>query len=495
VEVRIPLASIPEGGFVGYSIDGKFRLAIAPTEAQRKVKVDPANPPMFVYTWDTKAPFKSGNQPIQLPATDGAHTITATLYTPAGTGSSKVAQVSAVKVNVANKIVGDPGNIALRYKFKDATQRTYNRAGETVVVAGLSQGRGGGTGDQELIGQKSELLLSVEDVYPTGNAMVRNKLTKLQVRSAQGQTNYPIEALPNSLYQELNPVGGVQYENQSVSFDELSLQGIPISATIDLPKLPVDPKKVGSSWDSPGVVIDVPGVPRKEMPRVTVRSTFESVEWEGLYPTAKIHQTYKGPAGKRVLQVGSIPIENASISFERDIYIAYEFGTLVKVDRKIEITGKTTAVVDPFAGGAPGMGGGGGLMPPGGMSSPGGMSAPGGMAPPGMFGGMGSGGVRGGGGGAARRGGGGGGASGGGRMGGMMPPGGMMGPPGGMRMGGTSGGGRMGGMMPPGGMMGGGVPGMGGGMGAETTQQITLRSTEVTELRRPTTAKTKVATK
>src|SRR5437016_12092249 len=55
VRVEIPLASIPEGGYVAFSIDGKFRIALTPTPEERE-KLKPGDP--YVFVWDTKAPVK-----------------------------------------------------------------------------------------------------------------------------------------------------------------------------------------------------------------------------------------------------------------------------------------------------------------------------------------------------------------------------------------------------------------------------------------------------
>src|SRR2546427_7446254 len=55
VKVEIPLASIPEGGYVAFSIDGKFRIALTPTPEQRD-HMKPGDP--YVFMWDSKAPVK-----------------------------------------------------------------------------------------------------------------------------------------------------------------------------------------------------------------------------------------------------------------------------------------------------------------------------------------------------------------------------------------------------------------------------------------------------
>lgn len=503
VAVKVPLASIPEGAYVAYSVNGIFRVALSPTAEQRE-KAKAGEP--FTWTWDTKASVLNPRTNKEEVATDGNYTIAVSLYTPlpGNAGGSKLAQTSSVKVTLNNIIRDDPGALKFRYRFPDGSSRTYGRNGATKIVAGMSQGIKG-TGDIEVVGQNSDILLAVEDAYDNGNAIVRNRLTRLVVRQSGQETTYPMEQLPKSIYQELDARGSVVYPKESTSRDAFWGLGVPVSATLDLPELPGDAKSVGDTWKTNNVVLDIPGTAPDQQPKVTADTKFVGLEWEQGFKTAHLQETYKGGVPGKVKQVtfSGMQIDSPSITFVRDIYIAYGSGTLVKVERNIEVTGKTS---QPTGGtmGAPGMGGMPGL--PGGMG--------GGMTGPGMM--MGRGGM------------GGDELSGGPTMGGMAM--GLAGGPGGMTpgmpgmpsmgRGGSSGMPGMpsmgGGMTGPGGMMGGGrrgrrggmgmpgMPGMGSGMSgmpgpgmgmpgmggvpggntgtSPTSQQITVKSKTVTEL-------------
>lgn len=504
VRVRIPLASIPENGYVAYYINGQFRVALAPT-AEQRASQKPGD--MFEFAWDTKSPFKGVGVKEQPAPADGEYEITAVLYAPASSNAANAVavQTSSVRVTLANKINNDPGAITLRYNFVDGDARTYGRNGETVIVAGLTQGAGGTT-DQELVAQRSELLLAVEDKYNNGRSLVRNKLMRLSVRQGGQETIIPTQSLPNSLYQEVDPLGRVYYQNNTVSFDQFAQLGLPVSATLELPKLPVQPVRIGDTWVTERVSLDIPGTAPDKQPRVPVTSRFVGLEWENNYQVAKITQTYDSatsPLGAKSIVFGNILVDSPQIKFEQDIYLAYRTGTLVKIVRKLEVTGKTTQQVSPTAGSAPGMSGGPMTGPPpgvggysgigGGMTRPPGMMGGGMTGPPGMSGGPITGPPPGLNYGAFS-------GMGGGRTSG--PPGMARGGfSGGMRGGRTSGGrfgGRRGGMegdggMPPGLMSGGmmGGPGMpGAGMGnfgnagqPQASQQITLRSTTTTEIK------------
>lgn len=488
VAVKVPLASIAEGAYVAYYVDGQFRVALSPSAEQReKAKAGD----MFVYEWDTKALYKTRGSVKDLPVAEGQHTLAARLYSPVKQGASILKETSSVKVNVQNKYPTPSSEpIKLRYQFRDGDSKDYTRTGSTAIVAGLTQGAGGSE-DQEMIAQNSELLVAVEDKYTNGDAIVRNLLKKLSVRQGGQETTYPPDSLPKALYQELDPWGNVKYQNHTVSFDEFAQQGIPVSATLELPILPRQNVAVGDKWQSQNVSLDLPGTPPDKQPKVLATSTFEGIEWQGGYPTAKIHQRYDGSTGLKLktITVGSIEVLNPQITFDQDIYLAFRSGTLVKVVRNLEITGKTLqSVQTPGPGGAGSIGGGTpgggeGMMMGGG---PGMMGGRGGMM--GMPGMPGAGRGKGGGeytGGMGMQGAGGrgrGGMSGMGGMGAMPGSGGR----------GRSGAGGMGipGMGGPGmGSGASGYPGMGGmmgGMGGVTGQQptqIKLKSTTVTELK------------
>lgn len=468
VKVLVPLASIPEGGYVAYYIDGQFRVALAPTAEQRENAKPNA---MFEFVWDTKAPYKSNFTAKAEPPKDGEHEIAARLYAPTDNGpATALKDTSSVKINVQNRINAGDNPISLRYHFVDGQSRSYARTGSTSIVAGLTQGANG-TEDQEMVAQNSDLTFSVEDRYPSGSAIVRNLLDKLTVRQGGQEMIYPQDALPKALYQEVTPTGHVTYQNNSATFEQFAQLGVPVSATLEMPILPAQPVRIGDKWQSSGVSLDLPGTPPDQQPKVVVDSTFEDIEWEGGYPTARIHQHYpsaNGPTAKKLdsIVVGDIQVMNPQITFDQDIYVAYRSGTLVRVTRTLDITGKTMQAINlngpgaNMAGGPPSMGAprmGGPVGAPG---------MPSGGPPPGVFGPGGMGG----------------------RGQGMPPSAGMMNRMRGGR-GMMSGGGDLPSMPGSGGSMAGYSGGMGAGMAGpgsmgQQPTQITLKSVTTTELKR-----------
>jgi len=499
VKVQIPLASIPEGGYVSIYVDGDFRGAIPVTPDEREKITEEAektkSPAYFTYTWDSKAPVKIRFAAKPVAPKDGTHEITAKLFAPAEKNPSVLKETTSVKVNLANSLESNVGAIRLFYKFVDGDTRGYNRTGASIMVAGLSQGVQG-SDDQELVSYNSDLAYGVEDKYPSGSAIVRNKMNRLEVRQGSSVSVYPSEQLPSALFQEVDQFGDVIYQNHSVSFDQFAQMGIPVSATLELPKLPKQAVTIGDKWSTPNVSLEIPGTAEADQPKVTVNSTFAGIEWEGGYPTARIHRSYQSSLGgglkAKSITVGSTTVTSPSISMEEDVYIAYRSGTLVKVSKTLTVTGKTDTGVAGGGMGGPGMGGGGmadmgsSSMPPAGAGGPASMGKGGGMSQGMMGGGRGGRGMSSSGGG-----------SGGSSMGfggpGMMGGGGSPRGSQGMAGGGSSSRGPKGGGGGPGGF-GGAGSGSGGGaprgtFGASTgtvpNPQITLKLVTNTELKTP----------
>jgi hypothetical protein len=455
---------------------GTFMLGMSPQSSEE----DNGQP--FTYVWDTK----------ETKVSDGEHSIKAILYEPAGGATVAVSEkaTTEVHVTVENKIQPGPDvptSFLLRYKYREGEQLEYSRFGKSVIV-GHDSAMGGVRSDVEMMSAKSKLLFSVEDVRFDHDAqatlaLVRNKLTQLSILN--GGQEYTLEptALSNSMYQELLPEGRVHYETGATTgLAEFTAQGLPVNNTLELPLMPTLRVSVGDNWDTPGQRLDIPGLPPILQPVVTLKNKLVDLEYQGGYPCVKIHQSFSGTLGgvmskgQKSLPFGGMLITSPALTFDRDIYVAYNSGTLVRTGRTLIIKGRTTANMGDTPGGQ-GMGSGG---RPGGMSPGSGGKMGGGMMPPGSGGrpgGMGPG-------------------SGGKMGGGMMPPG-SGGRPGGMGPG--SGGGMRppgsgGGMRPPG-MPGGMGPGSGGGMGMrpggmggggggaeEVDHPITIRSTTDTDL-------------
>ena len=174
------------------------------------------------------------------------------------------------------------------------------RTGELKLVGGLSGG-GRGAGEVEVSGLRSKLEMSVEDIYSSGDAMLRNRLAQLSLRYGGQETSIPSDQLPGGVYRQVSPLGRVEYQNRSGSLDQFAASGVNVVATVELPVLRSSPVSIGDSWQTPNVSLEIPGMAEADQPKVTVTSKFEGLEWEGGYPTAKIVETLNDPRQAKVI--------------------------------------------------------------------------------------------------------------------------------------------------------------------------------------------------
>lgn len=377
VRIEIPRASIGKGGFVAFYLDpsgpegGAFMLGMAPAES------DEDNGQPFTYIWDTK----------EAKVSDGEHSIKAILYEPAGgTGNIAMSEkaTTEVHVTVENKIHSGPDvptSFLLRYKYIEGEQLTYNRVGKSVIV-GHDSAMGGVRSDVEMMSAKSKLLFSVEDVRfdhdaQANLALVRNKLTELSILNGGQEYSLQPTALSNSMYQELLPEGRVHYETGATSgLAEFMAQGLPVNNTLELPLMPTLRVSVGDTWTTPGQRLDIPGLPPVLQPVVTLNNKLVDLEYEGGYPCVKIHQSFSGTLSNVLSQVthekfkalpfGGMLITSPSLTYDRDIFLSYNSGTLIRTARTLVIKGRTTSNM----GDVPPAAGGGGSFNPGGMGGP-----------------------------------------------------------------------------------------------------------------------------
>ncbi|MCW3094749.1 MAG: hypothetical protein JWL77_367, partial [Chthonomonadaceae bacterium] len=369
VRIEIPRASIGSGGFVALYVDGKFALALAPQDSE--------DGKPFTYLWDTKTDKIS----------DGEHTIRAVLFEPSGSTGATQKGSSEVKVNVANIIHDGPTSLLLRYKYAEGVNRDYAREGKSFVVGGVSE-TGTTTSNQNLADVKSKIHFDIQDVSFDRDrgmdvALVRNKLTQLSILQNGSETILDPGQLSNSVYQELASTGKAFYElGTAAGLAEFMSLGLPVNNTLELPELPTARVQIGDTWATENQRIDIPGMPPALQPKVKIDNKLVDLEWQDGYPTARIHQSYKStPSGVKTVLFGPVEITNPVISFDRDIYVAYNSGVLIKTTRSLTVAGRTT-----YTTGSPSQGGGypGGYMPggPGSGGGPGGspaMRVPGGM--------------------------------------------------------------------------------------------------------------------
>jgi hypothetical protein len=361
VQVRFPIRSVPQGGFIGVSIDGKFVEAVAPAALRSDRERG-----HYIYEWNTKA----RNVP------DGQHTIELTLYSGTEGGNPRVLARSSVRVIVENEIKPPAGGIRLQYRWlppgkivrynmtytvKESTEIQYS--GLTPEENTLYELRF--KGDLNVLDWRNNLGLISWIVFPPA------------VRGAPGQ--YEVLTGKNfaPVYQEVESTGRVRYQNARIGEQLQQEYDVLYYWVGDLAIIPPKPLKPGDRWT--GTIVlgnplrsgDISEVAEDQVPAA---ARLERFEWERGYKCAKIVYEFTGNLPGDV-DVGGIRLEKAKIKFRRETYFAYDIGQIVRQRTTIEI--ETTQREQAGAsggfmgGGAPPMGGRGGFA--GGDEDEGGM--------------------------------------------------------------------------------------------------------------------------
>lgn len=351
VQVRFPIRSVPQGGFIGVSIDGKFVEAVAPASLRSDRERG-----HYIYEWNTKA----RNVP------DGQHTIELTLYSGTEGGNPRVLARSSVRVIVENEIKPPAGGIRLQYRWlppgkivrynmtytvKESTEIQYS--GLTPEENTLYELRF--KGDLNVLDWRNNLGLISWIVFPPA------------VRGAPGQ--YEVLTGKNfaPVYQEVESTGRVRYQNARIGEQLQQEYDVLYYWVGDLAIIPPKPLKPGDRWT--GTIVlgnplrsgDISEVAEDQVPAA---ARLERFEWERGYKCAKIVYEFTGNLPGDV-DVGGIRLEKAKIKFRRETYFAYDIGQIVRQRTTIEI--ETTQREQAGAsggfmgGGAPPMGGRGGF--------------------------------------------------------------------------------------------------------------------------------------
>ncbi|MCX7799470.1 MAG: hypothetical protein N2109_03915 [Fimbriimonadales bacterium] len=400
VRVLLPKDSIPDGGYVGVFVGGKFLEATVP-QVQGKYRE---------YLLDTKA--------RGIP--DGETTIELVLFVETN-DQARVVDRSSVEVNVANSssIPIPEEGVKLRYRWRPGMELVYNLEVRTqLATLTEAQNKLGARGaDLPIEAERIRLLYAVDNAYPNGDGLVRIQAMPLQGKnyawlttSDETQPRRFMDYEMHSVYMRLTNTGMEVFG--SVPF-YVPLEGTmgearrtDLFAVFPLPTLPAKPVAPGDIWQARFLDSALDLDKLYEQDRLTeallARGEFLGVEWESGFPCAKIRHTLEaGQKRKRDEQNrqqragtgfasgasgSSSDIEDEKLSLEETVWFALDRGVVVKMVREETIDRKITS---PAFGGA-GTGPMGGPMGPmgGPQMGPMGPMGPGGM-PPGYSGGPG----------------------------------------------------------------------------------------------------------
>jgi len=384
VRVLIPGDSIPDSGYIGVFVGGKFVEALVPTKKDK----------FYEYVLDTKA----RNIP------DGNLRIEVVLYVDFN-DAPRIVDRSSVDVQVQNSAnipIPEEG-ISLRYKFRPGTHLIYNMT-QRVAISTLTQTQnqlGGRAAEFPLESETVRLLYAVDNAYGNGDGLVRMQampnrgkdyamLTTLDAQEPRKFYDYEMHPIYMRLTSRGKEVFGsipfyVPMEGSAGESSRMDL-----FASYPLPVLPEKKVKPGDPWSAAFQWGSLPQTGLHEQTSVVqnfdARGQFVGVEWEMGFPCAKIQHTIEAGTrsieGIRLAQEGR-DFTDEKVAMSETIWFAMDTGKIVKiirdivVDRKIEQPAQGAGTGAPGAPGVPGTAGGGGKVMPGAPGA-GGPTMPGG---------------------------------------------------------------------------------------------------------------------
>jgi hypothetical protein len=377
VRVQIPKNSVPEGGYIGFFVGGKFVEALVPTLKGN----------YYEYILDTKG--------RGIP--DGNLKIEAVLYMEGENAAPRILDRSSVNVSVQNSasIKVPAQGYALRYKFTPGTEYVYKHISRVsmATITDAQRQLGGRAAELPLDYDVVRLLFAVDNAYGNGEGLVR-----VQAIPPKGQDHLYANATVSGgtegtklwtlnelapIYMRLTSTGHEVFGSipDYYGFEGAGSGGEKnLYVAVTLPTLPTKRVKPGDSWQSRfqvprNVDLSKLHLATSVVDRLPARGEFVGVEWEMGHPCAKIRNVIE--AGNRKFNFGGAAATQGGeekISLTETTWFALDKQMVLKsvtdytVDRKVE-GGAGNGINDFMGGGARNTGGGnntGNIRPPGG---------------------------------------------------------------------------------------------------------------------------------
>lgn len=323
VQVKVAPNDLPPGGYVAISIDDNFRIA----------QELPKNPDSPVFIWDTKGT-------VAQPVKDGNHTITITVFT----ANSKIVGTDEVPVRVANQIpMSDKEAFKFTYHWAKQPRLAYHResamtvpgdqsGGDVTAAVDTSGAAAPPPPDQVLESSLLEFVRTVEG--PTATKAVVRDLVAGGTVTNRGQAQAILKTYDVEPRRRTVDARGVILSRELTS-DLADHIGFAI------PELPARRILIGASWQSPAQIpLNWDG---SSAAYVMAECQLVGFEWQNNYPTAKIHETYSGPATftsqpATADHAAMPPMKASKVLLDRTIYFAYGSGRLIKSVTDTQVT-------------------------------------------------------------------------------------------------------------------------------------------------------------
>lgn len=360
VKVRIPKNSIPEGGYIGVLVNGKFLEAVVPDVEGND----------YVYNLDTKA------RKLE----DGPTNIETVLYYYTQ-GSPMVLNRSSVNVVLDNSSSiqqSNPDGFQLRYKFTPGREYTYRRTDET-VVSFVTQAQA------QLGSRAAEIVLEQRDIrylIAHHNNYGSEGLIRFQALPEKGK-DYAYIITQNSQEPtkfEANEMAPIYMRVTNTGREVFSSwpQYFPLEGTSDVSRtdllaifplgvLPSRRVEVGETWQAaipmPNFNLETAELEKDFVTNLPGSATLEAVEWEQGFPCAKIRSSLSVGAEdlKNIRSLDGVQGDAQSLKIESVQWFALDRGIMIRED--VRFTSEVLVEVGGGSAAGPASGGGEGNSP------------------------------------------------------------------------------------------------------------------------------------
>ena len=363
VRVLIPKNSVPDHGYIGYFIGGKFvEATLPPVDKSGKY---------YEYDLDTKAKG--------IP--DGKLTLEAVLYQEYQQ-ASRIIDRTSVEVTVqntaTNKLPED--GLLLRYRWTPGTQTVYNLTIRNITDIGDEKKIKLGAKPSETsdIDGEMRMMYAVDNAYSDGSGLVR-----MQALPEKGKDSafLKTDQHPNGrrfadwemhpIYEHLSGTGLEIWGAIPPAFPMEGTGGqlvlSDLFANYPLPTLPFKKVKVGSTWGSrfqfDATDMDNLHTANTEVIHIPARGELVGLEWEKGHPCAKMVNT---------IAVGAKPLDGTDaakarftgegLELKETIWFALDRRQIVKIVRtfsqNVQVTTQNNVGQQFGPPGAPGRPGG-----------------------------------------------------------------------------------------------------------------------------------------
>lgn len=348
VSILFPKDSVPQGGYVGIFVAGKFIEAIVPRVGQ------------------TYSEYVLKTKELNLP--EGSVNVEAVLYVDFNE-RPRIIDRSSIDLQIANvpNIPIPPGGFNLKYSFSEGKAWTYHLTNR-VFVGSITEDRiqkGGREAILQVDSESIRLEYATDNKYSNGDALLRmqaltdkgeNRVFLTTAGDQQGRWYYQREMHP--VYMRVRPTGLEVFGSVPQYFP---LQGAPtppsrtdLFAVFPLPTLPTKNVHVGDTWQTRFQMgnlnlSNLHGM-NSLTEKIPARGEFLGIEWEAGRPCAKIQHSFS--IGRD--QAG--PTQSDVAKIEETIWFALDRKVVTKMIREITFEQKVTSEGQIIGSQSPGAG-------------------------------------------------------------------------------------------------------------------------------------------